>query len=332
METGTTDVIFKPRRLGHANLWVEDLKRFEEWYGNVCGLNREFWEPDLVASFLGTGNTPHDLGAIQVTGGKARYGRDGLLQIPEGIGTTVGLGHLAWEMQNERDLVESYKRAKTAGIAIHMTVDHQVAHSIYLPDPDNNVIEFYCDTVKDWRRVLQGEMALITGAWTPGETEPFTDSRFDETPEIRTLAAAPIHPRRVTHAVLTTQNMPELVRFYRSVAGMVPVYSAADGSVVCLAGTAKGYRFHLAICAHNGAGRSGYHHLAFELADTEATDEAEKAVRQRGINPEATVDNKYKRGFFLRDPDGMRVEFYARRTDAFPDLSREDPAMKPFLI
>jgi catechol 2,3-dioxygenase len=31
-------------------------------YNEICGLTVEFWEPDLVATFLGTGNTPHDLG------------------------------------------------------------------------------------------------------------------------------------------------------------------------------------------------------------------------------------------------------------------------------
>jgi amino acid transporter len=52
------DKVFKPRRLGHANLWVGDLKRSEDFYHRVCGLTVEFWEPDLVATFLGTGTSP----------------------------------------------------------------------------------------------------------------------------------------------------------------------------------------------------------------------------------------------------------------------------------
>ena len=67
----TAAVYFQPRRLGHANLWVENLSRSQSFYNAVCGLTVEFWEPDLVASFLGTGNTPHDLGMIETTGGKA---------------------------------------------------------------------------------------------------------------------------------------------------------------------------------------------------------------------------------------------------------------------
>src|SRR5262245_47616432 len=145
-----TTGVFHPRRLGHANLWVDDLKRSERFYNEVCGLAIEFWETDLVATFLGSGNTPHDIGMIETTGGEARYGLDGLLQIPEGVGTTRGLGHLAWELPNEVDLVEGYRQLGQFGIEPHMTVDHQIAHSVYIGDPDGTQIEFYCDTVKDW--------------------------------------------------------------------------------------------------------------------------------------------------------------------------------------
>lgn len=46
------------------------------------GLTEEFWEPDLVTTFSGTGNTLHELGMIETAGGKARYARNGLLQLP----------------------------------------------------------------------------------------------------------------------------------------------------------------------------------------------------------------------------------------------------------
>src|SRR5258708_5932852 len=189
---------FRPRRLGHANLWVTDLGRSERFYNEVCGLTVEFTEPSLVASFLGTGHTPHDLGMIETTGGKARYGRDGLLQIPEGIGVTSGLNHIAWELENEAELVAAYRRIKANRIP-YQTVDHQVAHSVYMFDPDGNSVEFYCDTVKQWRTVLHGPLNLISGAWNPEAGEPFTDSRYDLNPEVRTVDGATVHPHRVTH-------------------------------------------------------------------------------------------------------------------------------------
>jgi catechol 2,3-dioxygenase len=323
---------FRPRRLGHANLWVGDLKRFERFYNEVCGLTPEFWEPDLVATFLGTGNTPHDLGAIEITGGKARYGRDGLLQIPEGLGTTVGLGHIAWEMENEKDLVDAILAVKAAAIPYHMTVDHQVAHSIYMADPDGNTVEYYCDTVKDWRRVLQGEMSLITGAWTPGETEPFTEGRYDTSPEIRVVESAPVNPRRVTHVVLTTRDVPKLVAFYQTVGGLTPVYEASDGSVTCLRGSHPGYTYNLAVCRHDGPDRPGYHHLSFELDSDADVAAAEQRLLDRNHEVERRIDDGGKRSFFLTDPDGLRVEFYSRRGQEILDLASADPALRPFLV
>jgi catechol 2,3-dioxygenase len=306
--------VFKPRRLGHANLWVEDLKRSEDFYHRVCGLTVEFWEPDLVATFLGTGNTPHDLGMIETTGGKARYGRNGLLQIPEGVGAKVGLGHLAWELANEVELVEGIRRAKAGGVPLDLTVDHQVAHSVYLFDPDGNMMEYYCDTVKDWRKVLHGEMELITSGWDPEAEEPFSETRCEENPGIRIVPEAAVHPRRVTHAVLLTSDLERLARFYREVGGLEEVHRA-DG-VVYLRGSLPGSH-HLVLCRKGESDGRRYHHVSFELESETAVLEAEKALEARGVAPERVVDSEIKRSFFLKDPDGFLSEYYVRRAPGF---------------
>jgi catechol 2,3-dioxygenase len=319
--------LFKPRRLGHANLWVEDLDRSREFYHRVCGLTVEFWEPDLVATFLGTGNTPHDLGMIETTGGKARYGRNGLLQIPAGVGANVGLGHLAWELWNEAELVEGYRRAKAEGVALDMTVDHQVAHSVYLHDPDGNSMEYYCDTVKDWRRILHGEMELITSAWDPEAAEAFQESRCEENPEIRTVAEAPLHPRRVTHAVLLTSDLERLARFHRDVGGLEEVHRA-DG-VVYLRGSLSRYPYHLVLCGKEAGDERRYHHVSFELESEKALADAEGTLRDRGIEPERVVDTELKRSFFLRDPDGFLSEYTVRRAPGFADLAKVPRQERP---
>jgi catechol 2,3-dioxygenase len=324
------DKIFEPRRLGHANLWVKDLKRSEGFYHDVCGLTVEFWEPDLVATFLGTGNTPHDLGMIETTGGKARYGRNGLLQIPEGVGVDVGLGHLAWELRSEVELVEAYRRAKARHVAIDMTVDHQVARSLYLSDPDGNSMEYYCDTVKDWRKILHGEMELITSAWDPEAAEPAKEPLFVDDPEIREVREAPIHPTRVTHAVLLTDDVEKLSSFHRTVGGLAEVHR--DDGVSYLRGSLDRYRYHLAICAREPGERRTYHHVSFELESEEAVEAAESALRKKGIEPEISVDDDFKRSFFMKDPDGLLSEYYIRRSDGFPELSGKTAAERPYLV
>ena len=304
---------FRTRRIGHVNLWVSDLKTSEKFYHEVSGLSVEFSEPDLVATFLGTGHTPHDLGMIEVTGGVDRYGKNGLLQLPGTIGLSPGLNHLAWELDNERDLVEAYERLSSAGIKTDITVDHQVAHSIYMFDPDGNYNEFYCDTIKDWRSVLGGPMELITSHWDPLSAEGFSDSRYDESPTVRVVETAPVHPQRLTHAVLHTENLPALEQFYTSVGGLEVVMRLRhrDREVVYLNGGLNSYSYNLVLV---GGDKTCFGNSSFELASEEALQQAITKLKVAGAEIVHDVSLPWKRAFFLKDPDSLLSEYYVRRS------------------
>ena len=101
VETTEKAINFNPRRLGHVNLWVGDYKRNTEFYNKVLGFHIEATEPGILGSFLGNGNTHHDVGTVQVTHGEDRVGRDGQILIPKEISGKTGLFHLGWEMENE---------------------------------------------------------------------------------------------------------------------------------------------------------------------------------------------------------------------------------------
>jgi catechol 2,3-dioxygenase len=191
-------------------------------------------------------------------------------------------------------------------------------------------MEYYCDTVKHWRTVLHGEMALITAGWDPDAAEPFTDSRYDESPEIRVVDAAPIHPRRVTHSVLVTNDLEGLVAFYQTVGGLEEV-GRSEG-LVYLRASLSDYPYHLAICGHANGSGDGYHHVSFELESVDAVDGAEKRLVDQGVAPEMSIDNDLKRSFYLRDPDGLLSEYYARRSSTVADVSGADPKARAFLV
>jgi catechol-2,3-dioxygenase len=57
---------FRPRRLGHANLFVSDYERASQFYQSVVGFEEVYRQPDNRASFLSNGNTYHDLGLTDV--------------------------------------------------------------------------------------------------------------------------------------------------------------------------------------------------------------------------------------------------------------------------
>jgi catechol 2,3-dioxygenase len=324
--------VFEPRRLGHVNLWVDDLKRSQSFYSETCGLAVEFWETDLVATFLGTGNTPHDVGMIETTGGEARYGLDGVLQIPAGVGTAPGLGHMAWELTNEVELVNGYRQLQEFGIEPEMTVDHQIAHSVYIRDPDGIQIEFYCDTVKEWAAVLHGQLKLVTSFWQPGSEVPFTDSRVSDTPEHHRVDSSPVHPTRLTHTVLATANYDEMVAYYRRIAGLTLVKSDATARVSWLGGKETSYPFCLVITEAADGESLGYHHVSFDLGTEAEVERTMERLAERGVAPEHTIDLPHKKSVFLVDPDGMRVEFYASRRSSIGHLDGIIPADRLYAV
>ena len=309
---------FLPRRLGHVNLWVDDLGASERFYNEVCGLNVEFTEPDLIATFLGTGHTPHDLGMMQTTKGVDRYGRNGLLQLPGSIGLAPGLNHLAWELENEADLVSAWKRMRDDGVEMDMTVDHQVAHSVYIFDPDHNYNEFYCDTVKDWRNVLKGEMELITSQWDPASAEPFTEGRYETSPTLRFVESAPIHPYRITHAVLQTAQLEAMTDFYTRIGGLR--IARQDENVVYLRPSLESYEHALVLVRGDAP---AYHHASFQIKDEQGLEAALKRLDAAGRDIVGQTDLPWKRSFFMKDVDGLLSEWYVARS-APVDLARRD--------
>ena len=76
-----------------------------DFYINVVGLDEAYRRPQVQAGFLSNGNTHHDIGMVQSDG-------------PLGHGRSVGLNHIAFELETEVDLVNGYERAIAAGITL----------------------------------------------------------------------------------------------------------------------------------------------------------------------------------------------------------------------
>lgn len=298
--------VFNPRRLGHLNMWVGNLQRSERFYNEVCGLSVSFTEPGIIASFMTTGTSHHDLGICEITKGEPRYGRNGLLQIPPGIGFAAGLNHLAWEMEHEADLLDAMRRAEARGIQPDSLLDHQISHSYYLLDPDQNMVEFYYDTVRDWRTTLHGEMDLITSAWDPSTATGSTETVYEEAPERRRVEKALLHPRWLAHAVLTSTDPARLVDFYTDVAGL-RLEPESTPEVALLSSSLATMPFCLAICRGE---TNGYSHAAYELDDPAELDRAKQALDASGVPVLSTLDLPWKRSLFIRDPDGLLLEFF----------------------
>ena len=120
--------------LNHAVLYVRDLEASVAFYRDVLGFRRIDMTPEGFsgAAFLqapGSSND-HDLGlfAMGSSAAPSEAGR-----------TTVGLYHLAWEVETLSDLQELANRLAEVG-ALGGASDHGTTKSLYAKDPDG--IEF----------------------------------------------------------------------------------------------------------------------------------------------------------------------------------------------
>lgn len=119
------------RRLDHAVLFVADLQRSVDFYTQIFPFEVIAREMDGGAVFLRLDGSPrhHDLGLFGL-GAAARPFRPG----------TVGLYHLAWQVDSIGDLVHARDTLAACGSLTGQS-SHGATKSIYGRDPDGNEFE-----------------------------------------------------------------------------------------------------------------------------------------------------------------------------------------------
>lgn len=315
-------VHINPRRLCHANLFVSDLRRSLDFYHRVCGLEIVLEQPEINAGFLSNGNTHHDIGMLQVTT-KPVFGEQGHRILAANQGSEPGLYHFGWEMESEFELVRAHERLLAAGYRIWRTVRHRASHSVYLFDPDGNVHEFYADVDRDWRALYE-KGTTLSGQWEPDPSRASTDRRYHDDPPIRRVPDAPVHPLRFSHAAMVARNFENMQRFYSNTVGLFEVLRSDEDGIVAYGSRAGVHPYTMAVigAAPDESRRTkAIHHIAFQVADAGGVDDAETNFRARGIPVDHSVDTAAKRSVFVRDPDGVAVEFCHARPEWSPEVA-----------
>ena len=114
-------------QLNHAVLFVSDLERSVEFYTDVLGFRQLDMGGLRGAAFLKAADSTndHDLGLFETPGvGPSGAGR-----------STVGLYHLAWEVDTLEELQRVALRLSEAD-ALSGSSDHGTTKSLYGRDPD----------------------------------------------------------------------------------------------------------------------------------------------------------------------------------------------------
>jgi catechol-2,3-dioxygenase len=117
-------------RLNHAVLYVRDVDASVEFYSSMLGFRPVMAFPGAAFLQASGSNNDHDLGLFQI----------GPQAGPSGAGrTTVGLYHLAWEVDTLDELAATRARLEAGG-ALAGATDHGTTKALYAKDPDG--IEF----------------------------------------------------------------------------------------------------------------------------------------------------------------------------------------------
>ena len=296
----TASHFWRPRRLGHANIFIGSYERAADYYRDVVGFREVYRQPNNMAAFMSNGNTYHDLGLTDI---HSRYCKPG--QKPD-------LWHLAFEVENEVDLVDGYNRAIDAGVTFEMTEDHDVAHALYFVAPDGLLVEVYADVMDDWRSHRKGIINEEKPRYVPGVTsKPVAEKLYPKTPQLDLVKEAIFHPKRVTHAMLVTSKFEELFEFYTRIIGLSPFVGNPKSSFAILRGTVG--TGDLTLYRHRPGLRLGFHHAGFEVWNEDDLDRSISALPGKDISAERIVDHPARRSVTIIDPDGIRLQFFVNR-------------------
>ena len=118
-------------RLNHAVLFVRDADAAAAFYRSAFGFEELARPQGMRAVFMRSpsGGNHHDLGLFEVGA-----------QAPRPPRGSVGLYHLAWEIDTIEGLAEMSASLKELG-ALTGSSDHGVSKSLYGRDPDGNEFE-----------------------------------------------------------------------------------------------------------------------------------------------------------------------------------------------
>lgn len=114
------------QRLNHAVLYVRDVERSLAFYRDALGFKPVMQMPGAVFLQAEGSTNDHDLGLFQIgdAAGPSAAGR-----------TTVGLYHLAWEVDTLDELERIALRLSEMGALVGAS-DHATTKALYAKDPD----------------------------------------------------------------------------------------------------------------------------------------------------------------------------------------------------
>ena len=318
-----------PRRLVHANMYVADFERSFDFYNQILGIEETFRIVDEKIVFLSNGNTHHDLAFIEVA--EPEEQRPEHRVRPHEYQSRASLNHFAFEMYNEAELVEAWRRLEGGGVGPLGLEDRLVTRSVYFHDPEGHGIEFTVDMLSNWRDYRKPGVTVSHKPYVPEAEPPKTETFINMDPEIRRIDSAPLHAKRTAHATIAAQDFSALRRFYTEMVGLKELFIEPNGAFSVLQG--KGYPgYSLVLIPASSQHEPGVHQVGFELADADDFSGVPERLAAKGVRVEYKIEHPKKQAVYFRDPDNTLVQAYHEAPDFLDELEGMDPALAVLLL
>ena len=131
----------KISRLGHVALSVTDLKRSQDFYCKVLGLEIVIKYKEMIV-------------LLRAPGSGGAYDLALLLRVIDQRNCNSCLNHYAWQVESFSDLQEFYNRFRSLGYSCTI-IDHGIELGVYISDPDGYKVEiFHRCPVSEWDKVF----------------------------------------------------------------------------------------------------------------------------------------------------------------------------------
>ena len=129
---------------------------------------------------------------------------------------------------------------------------------------------------------------------------------------------------------MVAKDYAAMYRYYTMVVGLQPTLGGPEESYVILRGTTGGR--HLTLYRQVEGQPTGLHHFGLEVWDESDLVESEKRLREACVEPELRLDHATKQSIFIRDPDGLLIEFHVDRSSDATCLGEGDEALALYLV
>jgi catechol 2,3-dioxygenase len=121
--------------INHVGLSVTDMARSVQFYEDVLGLREVGAFPDRSFVALSWGENVHDVALFLGDAGGVAEGGGGR-----------GLHHVAIGLKGgPAELRAFLTEVRAKDVVVRMTLDHRVSQSVYVEDPDGNLIEVFVE-------------------------------------------------------------------------------------------------------------------------------------------------------------------------------------------